>query len=159
MEAFLSDELKFALEADELGELDKIIRTRSKDHFESLQKLLSIDEPAINKEYRKRALYALGRWEDPSAVKNIEKILGELDESARITAIDALGRLGTKKALKIIPKYSKDPSPHVRKIVVSSLSRIGNSEALSKLRTIANEDSEDWVRVMAAKQLKKRSNK
>ena len=119
-----------------------------------MKKLVSTD-PAVKREYRNRALYALGRWGDPSIVPDIARVLPELDETERITAIDALGRLGTKQALEAVAKYVSDPSPQVRKFVIRALDRIGGREAQTKLRAIANEDPEKWIQGLAARHIEK----
>lgn len=148
-------ELEEALEAFESGAMDMIIRARRKEHFEALQRLVSTDA-AINKRHRRRAVYALGRWGDASVVPDIQRVLPELDQSERITALDALGRLGTAPAAETVAEYANDPSPQVRKFVVQALGRIGGPEARARLRSIADEDQEEWLRGLAARQAEKR---
>jgi HEAT repeat protein len=150
----LSDELETALASDEVGELDEIIRGHRPEHFQNLKKLVLAD-PAVKREYRKRALYALGRWGDRSIVPEIARVLPDLDETERITAIDTFGRLGTRQAFEAVIGYVRDPSPQIRKFVVHALGRIGSREAYEKLRTIANEDPEKWIQELAARRIEK----
>lgn len=150
VEPALPRELELALEADEAGELSEIIRGHRAEHFESLRKLVSTDT-AVTAEYRKKALYALGRWGDPRIVPEIERILPELDETGCIAGLDALGRLGRKQALATVTDCSIDPSPQVRKAAIQALSRIGGPEARQRIRVIADEDPEEWIRKLAAK--------
>jgi HEAT repeat protein len=145
----IDNKLKMALESDELCELDEIARRRDRAQLEALKRLLS--EPAPKREYRSRAIYALGRSGDPSAVPDIVRTLPELDEEGRITAMDALGRLGTKEALEAVARHADDPSPQVRKFVVRALNRIGGREAEEMLRAIARQDPEPWIKQLAAK--------
>ena len=154
MAVSIDNKLKMALESDELCDLDEIARRRDRAQLEALKKLLS--EPAPKKEYRSRAIYALGRSGDPGAVPDIVRTLPELDEEERMTAMDALGRLGTKEALDAVARHADDPSPQVRKFAVHALNRIGGREAEAKLRTIAKEDPEKWVRELAATHVDKR---
>jgi HEAT repeat protein len=150
----LSPELKAALDAEESELLNRIIRAGKREHFESLRRLAL--DPTAQTEYRTKALYALGRWGDPSVVPDLVRILPELEERERIAAIDALGRLGTKESLDAIAPYADDPSPQVRKFVVKALGRIGGREAESKLQAIARQDPQEWVRELAAQQVLKR---
>ena len=147
-------ELERALEAFETGDLDQIIRERRREHFEVLRRLVSVDS-GVKKKYRQKAIYALGRWGDVSAVPDVLKVLPELDESERITAIDALGRLGTDQAREAVASYARDPSPQVRKFVVQALGRLGGSEAATHLDDIAGKDGEAWIRQLAARQIGK----
>jgi HEAT repeat protein len=145
-------ELERALAAFESGDLDQIIREGRREHFEVLRQLASA-ESGVKKEYRQKAIYALGRWGDTSAVPDILKVLPKLDGSERITAIDALGRLGTNQARQAVASFAGDPSPQVRKFVVQALGRMGGPEAATHLRDIAGRDREVWIRQLAAKQI------
>lgn len=149
----ISEELLKALESDDACDIGQIIKSRKQKDFEALQSLLSLD-PSIKPEHRTKALYAIGRWSDPSPIAAIRGILPHLDEPGRISAIDTLGRLGTKEALSSIIGCINDPSPQVRKIVVSALGRINMPEARAKLKEIAAKDSVDYIRAHASKYLK-----
>jgi len=151
----LPDELARALEAEEAEKLNEIIRAHREGDFESLRGLVSTD-PSVDKGYRNKALYALGRWGNPSVIPDIERVLPELDETGRIAAIDALGQLGAKQALDVVARYSSDPAPQIRKAVVLALSRINAPEAQTRLHEMANGDPEEWIRGLAARHLEKR---
>jgi HEAT repeat protein len=141
----IPSELKSALEAEEAGELNEIIRRHGPEHFKILREL------ATDKtEHRNKALYALGRWGDPRVIPDIERILSGLDETGRIAALDALGRLGRKQALTAVMRSSSDPSPQVRKMAIEALGRIGGPEARQQLRAIAEKDPQEWIRKQAA---------
>jgi HEAT repeat protein len=155
MAVSLPRELRTALESEEAGELDEIIRAHRKAHFDSLRKLVST-APEVPPQYRSKALYALGRWGDPGVIPDIERSLPDLEETGRIAALDALGRLGTDQALEIVAQYAGDPSPQVRKFAIQALDRIGGSKARTQLRVIAREDPEAWIRGLAARNLEKR---
>ena len=154
----MSDELKRALEAFEIGALDAIIEKKRPEDFRALRRLLS---PAadVKPEDRQRAIYALGRWSDPSVVPDVAALLPSLRESHRITAIEALGRLGTKEAREAVEPFATDPSPHVRKFVVEALGRMSGSAAEAALRKIAQRDAEGWVRDLAARRMADRRKK
>lgn len=147
MDLDLPVQLESALEAEEAGALNEIIRDRRPEHFEVLRALAT--GPAIDAPYRTKALYALGRWGDPSVVPEIANTLSELDEGGRIAALDALGRLGTEPAVAAVARSSDDPSPQVRKMAVEALSRIGSPEARQRLEAIGHTDSEAWIRKLA----------
>jgi HEAT repeat protein len=149
-------ELKDALKAFEIGALDRIIDRKRKEDFKALRVLLNKDAD-VNPDDRQRAIYALGRWGDPSVVPEIVSLLSTLKESHRITAIEALGRLGTNPARRAVESYADDPSPQVRKFVVEALSRIGDRAAKAALQKIAREDREPWIRDFAAKRMKIRA--
>ena len=81
-------------------------------------------------------------------------MLPTLKESHCITALEALGRLGTQEACEAVRSFADHPSPQIRKFVVAALSRIGSPAAEERLRQMAREDPEDWVRDFAAKRVK-----
>ena len=56
--AAMSNELLAALESDESGDLDEIIRRRRQEDFDPLLRLLSMDS-SVKQEHRVKALYAL----------------------------------------------------------------------------------------------------
>ncbi|MFQ5874078.1 MAG: HEAT repeat domain-containing protein [Dehalococcoidia bacterium] len=146
----VSDELRRALEADDPEDLEKIIHGRRKEHFQALMDLVSAGSD-VNPQYRTRAVFAMGRWGDPSAVAAIQRVLTELDELGRVTAVDALGRLGTREALAAILERAEDFSPNVRKSVARALGRINEPEAREKLSDVERGDPERFVREVAAK--------
>ena len=142
----LPPELTRALESDDSGPLDEIVRARRLEHFNVLRQLVTSNAGTKD---RTKALYALGRWGDPRVVSEIEGALPQFDEKARIAAIDALGRLGSEDTVGVISGYRRDPSPHVRKFVVRALARIGGARSQAELRTIATDDPEEWIRRLA----------
>lgn len=158
MKKGLPARLKHALDVFEIGELERLIREGRPDHFEALKALVS-DDPDIHPDHRQRAIYALGRWGDKSVVAEVAAVLPKLDEDARITALDALGRLGTSEARAAVEACAHDPSADVRKFVVAALRRLGGSQAESRLRKMAREDSEGWVRELAVRALEKRGER
>ena len=133
-------ELRQALDADESCDLDEIIRQRRPADFEALRGLLRPD-PSGGTLYRARAIYALGRWGDPAAVKAIRDLLPGLDHDERITAVDALGRLGTDEAVDAILEYANDDSLPMRKFVSRALARIGTARARTALSRLQRDDS------------------
>ena len=150
--ANLSHELLTALDVDESCDLDAIIARRDPDDFDALRRLLTRD-PAVNPRQRARAVYALGRWGDPSVVDDIRALLPELDREGRIGAIDALGRLGTEAALDGILTHAGDPSVPVRTFVTRALGRIATPRAEAELRELARTDPSERVRSLAEAQL------
>lgn len=152
----LSPELKDALKAFEIGALDRIIEAKRKEDFDALRRLVSKDVD-VNANDRQRAIYALGRWGDPSVVPEIVSLLSTLKESHCMTAIEALGRLGTNPARVAIESYASDPSPHVRKFVVEALNRLGDPAADATLLKIVQDDREAWVRDLASRRVQART--
>jgi len=152
----LPAELEAALRSFEAGALDRVIERKRPEDFEALIRLLAREKRA-RRDYRQRAIYALGRWGDTGVVPDIVGLLPELEESHRITAIEALGRLGTRTARDAVEKYADDPSPHVRKFVVEALSRIGDAVAEKRLQRMAERDPADWVRELARRKIQDRT--
>lgn len=136
-----------ALEADDSGPLDEIIRARRPENWQALRAVVVADEMPL--ELRRKAIYALGRWGDPEATPAIQRAVPRLDERGHIAAIDALGRLGTEDALETIEQFRDDPSPQIRKFVVKALSRIGGTRARVTLDAMADKDPEEWLRKLA----------
>lgn len=151
----ISPRLKRALEVFEIGELDLIIEKKRRVDFDALRSFVSMD-PGVDPDYRQRAIYALGRWGDTKVVPQLITVLPQLDESERITALDALGRLDTKEARKAVETCADDASPDVRKFVVAALRRFGGAIADSRLRKMAKEDKEGWIRSVAQRALDSR---
>jgi HEAT repeat protein len=149
----IPNRLRVALEAEEACELDELVQQQDAEVFQALLDLLLM-QPSVDPAYRRNALYALGRWGDPTAVPAIRSILPQLDEPARIAAVDALGRLGTQEALEAVLERTDDPSPQVRKFAALALARINTPEARSRLQEIASRDPRDFVRDIASKALK-----
>jgi HEAT repeat protein len=147
----LSQELVVALEADEAEQLDDVIEKRRPEDFDALRKLATGER--VEQSYRTRALYALGRWADPSVVDAIVSLLPHLEEAERIAAVEALGRLSTQEALDAIRARSRDPSPRVRKFVVEALARSADPRSAGILREIAATDPEEWVRNVARRRI------
>jgi HEAT repeat protein len=148
--ATISKKLLATLESACATDLEQVIEDRKQEDFEALQSLLSLDS-SVKPEHRTKALYALGRWGDPTPVPEIRNILPYIDEIGRISAIDALGRLGTEEALTGVLEYVNDPSPHVRKFVAHALGRMNTPEAWAKLKEIETTDPLDFVREQASK--------
>lgn len=151
MKPELEPELQAALEAEESGALAALARAGRPEHLETLRRLAT--DPAVDPEYRRKALWALGVRGDPEVVPEIEECLPELEPRERMAAIDALGRIGTARALAVVTRYVDDPSPQVRKLVVEALHRMGGSEVT--LERMAAKDPEPWVRELAAKRARK----
>ena len=150
--AEVSKELMEAFESDDAGGLCRLIKERRPQDFEALQHFLSVD-PSVNPQHRRKALYALGRWGDPTVVTAIRAILPHLDEAGRISAVDALGRLGTEEALVGVLQYVNDTSLRVRKFVTHALGRINTPEAKAKLKEIEAKDAVGYIRTLASKYL------
>jgi HEAT repeat protein len=146
----LTPELKDALESFEQGALDRVVRRRRPEDYEALRELAASD--AADPNLRQRAIQALGRWGDASAVPDIAAFLlsPATKDSHRITAIEALGRLGTKTAREAVEQFTSDPSPQLRKFVVRALSQIGDPAARARLRKISKTDPTPWVRALAS---------
>jgi HEAT repeat protein len=139
-----------ALRAEESGALDAIIAARRPADLEALRTIAHNDHASFDNRDQRKALYALGRWGDPSLADDIAQVLPRLDPSSRIAAIDALGRLGGPAIVPIVTAYSDDESPQVRKFVVQALGRIGTPNALEELRRIRGAKMEEaWLRELA----------
>ena len=151
MDKEIPGDLAEALEAFEAGPLDHLIRQKRPEHLEALKRLASSPSETESR-FRQKALYALGRWDDPSVVPLLVTVLPELPERERMTAIDSLGRLGTDEGRDAIASYTADPSPQVRKFVVQALARLGGTEAAASLEEMAAHDPEGWIRDLAVQQ-------
>jgi HEAT repeat protein len=148
----LSPELEAALQAEEAGTLNQLVRTRRPEHLAQLRQVAA-DETAPPL-VRSRAIYALGRWGEPAAVADIVRALPTLTEQGRLSAMDALGRLATPEAEQVLADHAGDPSPQIRKLVVEGLARTKGAAAHSTLRAIAERDAEGWLRELASRHVK-----
>ena len=149
----LPEELRAALEAEEGGELARLLRLKRPTDLEALRRLLSLD-PSIPSDFRTKAMYALGRWGDASVVPEISRLLPQLDERERISALSALGHLGTPEAAAEILPFAEDASPQVRKAATIALARTGTPKAMEKLREIAASDPLPWIREVAGRHIR-----
>ena len=152
----LPDEIKDALRAFENGALDRIIRRKRPEDLAALRGLIT---EAADPNYRQRAIYAVGRWGDTSAVPDLVRVLPVLKESHTYTALEALGRLGTPEARAAVESYADHPSPQVRKFVVEALTRIADPAADATIEKMARGDSEGWVRELAARRMNAKRRK
>jgi HEAT repeat protein len=150
----LSEELELALQADDSGRLQEIIEKGKQEDFGALQSLLTTSE-AVNPAYRRKALWALGRWDNPEVVPRIREIMPQLPEVERIAAVDALGRIGTPEALAGVIAAADDESLDVQRFVVRALGRINTGPATEKLREIEARTSDEDMRQLISKQLRK----
>lgn len=153
MKPQLEPELQAALEAEESGALVALATAGRPEHIKSLRRLAT--DPAVDPQYRRKALWALGVRGDPEFVPEIEESIPNLGPRERMAAIDALGRIGTARARGAVIRCANDPSPQVRKLVIEALHRMGEGEAT--IQRMAAEDPEPWVRKIAAKRVKKSS--
>jgi HEAT repeat protein len=148
--ADLSEELRAALEAEESGELVQLLGRRRPEDFAALRELLLFDA-SIPTDFRMKAMFALGRWGDPSVIPDIIRLLPDLGERERISALAALGHLARPEAVPAILEFADDASPQVRKAAALALSRISTPEATAKLKDIAAKDPVSWIRDLAAR--------
>jgi HEAT repeat protein len=148
----ISQRLQEALDAEESGELDAIIREHKQSDLDELRQLVSPD-PSIDPMHRTRAIYALGRWGDQESVPRMISVLPHLDEIGAIAAVDALGRLETSEAMEAVTGLTEHNSPHVRKFVVKALGRSSRPEARNKLSEIQANDPAEFVRNLARERI------
>lgn len=131
--ARLSAALRRAVESDCATDMNEIVRAKNSRDFEQLRGLLA-RPTARNLQAKTRAIYALGRWGDESAVSDIRKAIPQLDEPGLLAAIDALGRLDTPTAVKEVIKHRKHSSADVRKFVILALARSSAPDATAHLK-------------------------
>jgi HEAT repeat protein len=148
----LPEDLRVALDSDDAEEFGQLLRRRRPEDFQALQQLLSPDL-SIPPDHRTKALYALGRWGDPSVVPVIRRLLPELDERGRISALSALGHLETSEAVAAILEHADDRSPQVRKAAAVALARSTRPDAHAKLQELAANDPVPWIRHLAARHI------
>ncbi len=104
---------------------------------------------------RQRAAFVLGRMGRKEAIEPLAKAWSELDQGGRSATADALGRIGGAKARDALVKISRDADPQVRKFAVKGLVRIDDVRAKTRLREIATEDAEEFVRRIAERGIAK----
>lgn len=149
--ATLPEELELALQADDSERLQAIIEEGEPAHFAALQSLLATE--SVDPAYRRKALWALGRWGNPEVVPRIRQIMPQLPEVERIAAVDALGRIGTPEALEGVITAADDESLDVQRFAVRALGRINTAPAIDKLREIETRTTDDDMRQLISKQL------
>ncbi|MGH1485797.1 MAG: HEAT repeat domain-containing protein [Cellvibrionaceae bacterium] len=152
-----SIELTNAVESDCAHSMEQLMKSKRSQDFSDLLALLKRD--ADGSYSKVKALYALGRWGDESAIKPIVDIIPTLNELERVTAVDALGRLGSTNALDGVLDLKGDPSPHVRKFVIRALSRFKKPQAEKELKRIQKEDEEAFIRDYAGKYVSQKKPK
>ena len=145
----LHEELELALEADDRARLERIIEDADPDDYRTLREL--VRDPGTPEMYRRRALYAIGKWpdRDEEAVAEIADVLPELGELERVTAISTLGRIGSDEAKEVLLQYRDDDAPDVRRQVVASLARLPDERAVETLHSMAEDDESEAVRAKA----------
>jgi HEAT repeat protein len=146
-------ELLRALEAEESGELDALVRSGNAAVLEALRAMVA--ETDVDRESRIRAIYALGRWRDQEAVDKIVAALPELDLQGRIAAVEALGLIGHPTGLPAVIAEAGSESPMLRKFAARALGRFDQSEARERLHAMEANDDADFVRRTAHHQMRR----
>lgn len=154
MAADIPNDLRKALEAFESGLLLDIVKDQNPENYEGLKAIIA-DKDKYDKSYVQKALFALGRWQDPEIVQEIEQLLPELNEVQRVTAIHALGDIGSDQSLEILTRYFDDSSAQVRSALIDALSSYKNSGAQQLIKKLSANDSEEWLRTKAKARIKK----
>ena len=101
---------------------------------------------------RIRAVIALGKSEDPRAVRPLMDLLSDMDPEVRLTATTALGQLKSGRPVDGLIERLRDRSERIvtREQAVVSLSAIRSTGALRGLRVfVADEDEDPGLRSYA----------
>ncbi len=144
----VSDRVRRALESDESGDLDRIVQEKNPEDFAQLRSLLP-SGAAIEPGYRRKAIYALGRWGDTTVVPEITGLIPAMGEQDLIAAADALGRLGSEEALNGVLRISESDSRNVRKFAVRALGKFDRPQAVERLVQFRENDPDESLRNLA----------
>lgn len=148
-----SSVIQTALRTDCANKLEEILAVKSETQLKELIDALADDE--LSPQMRQRAVYLLGRFEEPAAIEPILNVVAKLDALGRVAAADALGRLGSQRCLDALIKLSSDPAPDVRKFSTRALRRIGGAKARKRLEEVVQSERETFVRDTAERELSK----
>ncbi|GEM_PF-2427261 len=149
-----TNQIRDVLETDCGHTLEELSSRLTADEIKALLSLLGAHSKA-SFPHRQRAIFVLGRLGKTEAMGTIINAIPELDDNGRVAAADALGRLGGTKARNELVKLSSDSNAQVRKFAIRGLARIGGKAVVERLRTVAVDDPQDWIRDVAHKQLQK----
>lgn len=151
--ADITDRAERMLATDCGQSLEELARTATD---EDVARLIAVAGDAKESQARiTRAVFLLGRMNKKQALEPVLAAVSRLEGDARIAAVDALGRLGGAKARTALIKLSSEADPQLRKFAARGLSRIGDKASLDRLRRIAEEDAEEFVRKTAQRQLER----
>lgn len=94
---------------------------------------------------RLRAVVALGKSDDPRAVRPLADLLGDADPEIRLSAITALGQLKSGRPVDdlILRLRDRDERKITREQAAISLSAIRSTGALRGLREFVADEGED----------------
>lgn len=97
---------------------------------------------------RAEAATALGKTNDPRAVKPLETALKDTDGHLRIAAIEALGHLGQKESGDALLALVRDENHLARAAAVEALGRIGDARVVEIIgKSLLKDDSWDVRRI------------
>lgn len=108
------------------------------------------------KDDRLQAMAALGKSEDPRAVRPLTDLLNDSDPEIRLSATTALGRLKSGRPVDELIRRLRDPGEReaTREQAAVALAAIRSTGALRGLREFVADESEDpRVRVFAERLL------
>lgn len=114
--------------------------------------LVTFLNPDKSKELRLKAIEALGKIGEKSAVDSLVKILTEGDTEMRIATVTAMGKIKDPRSIPSLIALLDDKEAQV--FVIWALGNIGDKSAVSAL-TDRLGDPDKYVRYNAAQALKK----
>lgn len=147
----ISDRAERMLATDCGHSLEELAQDATTDDIARL--IAVVEDPNETPPRLQRAIFIVGRMRRKEGLDPILSAVSRLDEAGRIAAADALGRIGGAKARDALIKLSDDKVSHVRKFAATGLARIGDTRAMKRLRQLAEEDSESFVRGIARKRV------
>ncbi len=108
--------------------------------------LLARVEKDENARVRRRAIEALGKLRDVSAVPVLLQALKDSDRFVRRDAVRALGNLGDQSVIPAVLALLKDPEGFVRRDAALVLGELGDPSVLADLQTAAQESPAAYSR-------------
>jgi HEAT repeat protein len=135
--------------SDDLGRLRRLRKEMDVGGLADLTQ-----DPAVHRHVRLRAIRALGRPGNVTAIKPLTECATRADSDERIAAVLALARLGTEQAVRPLVASLRDPHPIVAAWAADGLGRLGDPDAVPFL--LAGLESDEWqVRGASARALGK----
>jgi HEAT repeat protein len=122
---------------------------------------MAADKPAANEAYEQdwyRTMKSLADRRDPVPSDGAQGAPPEplgLAQLAAIEAVEALGEIGGASAVTALVECLEDPDAPVRIRVLETLAEIGDRRAVPAIRTVAHDDPDPGVVVVAKDTLAK----
>lgn len=122
-----------------------------KDALPHLQLIIDGDDPLR----ASKAAYAVGLIGGAGSAEALQKAAEHQDPQVRIAVAHALRKSTGPSRIKMLDRLLDDEDAGVRKVAVSAVGDMPTAELRKKVAALAENDSEEFIRVAAAKASRK----